>query len=112
MSEHIERIEDFVSQVKKSKHCFVLSSESGLLIAPSEFQEERDVLLLWTSSEAAKQQCSGEWRDFEVIELAFDDLTELLPHLGDDALLVGLELNEEQIAIEVEANTLLDELTL
>lgn len=110
MSEHIERIEDFVSQVKQSKQCFVLSSESGLLIAPSEFQEERDVLLLWTSFDDAKQQCSGEWRDFEVIELELDDLTDLLPDLDEDALLVGLDLSDEQIAIEIEANALLDAL--
>ncbi|MDE3273069.1 DUF2750 domain-containing protein [Pseudoalteromonas sp. G4] len=111
MSEHIERIEDFVSQVKQSKQCFVLSSENGLLIAPSEFQEERDVLLLWASSDAAKHQCSGEWRGFNVIELELDDLTDLLPDLHDDELLVGLDLSDEQIAIEIEANALLDDLT-
>jgi hypothetical protein len=88
----------------------VLSSESGLLIAPSEFQEERDVLLLWASSDEAKQQCSGEWRSFDVIELDLDDLTDLLPDLHDDALLVGLDLSDEQIAIEIEANALLEAL--
>lgn len=110
MSEHIERIDDFISLVKQSKQCFVLSSESGLLIAPSEFQEERDVLLLWASSDEAKQQCSGEWRSFDVIELDLDDLTDLLPDLHDDALLVGLDLSDEQIAIEIEANALLEAL--
>ena len=110
MSEHIERIDDFISQVKQSKQCFVLSSESGLLIAPSEFQEERDVLLLWASSNEAKQQCSGEWRNFDVIELDVDDLTDLLPDLHDDALLVGLDLSDEQIATEIEANALLEAL--
>jgi hypothetical protein len=110
MSEHIERIDDFISQVKQSKQCFVLSSESGLLIAPSQFQEESDVLLVWSSAEVANQQCTGEWRSFDVIELDLDDLTDLLPDLHDDALLVGLDLSDEQIAIEIEANALLEAL--
>ena len=91
---------------------WVIRARGALAICcvQKKFQEERDVLLLWASSDEAKQQCSGEWRSFDVIELDLDDLTDLLPDLHDDALLVGLDLSDEQIAIEIEANALLEAL--
>ncbi|MEC8326178.1 MAG: DUF2750 domain-containing protein [Pseudoalteromonas spongiae] len=111
MSEHLERIDDFVNQLKQSQQAFVLSSESGLLIAQSEFNDERDALLIWSSSEMAQQQCKGEWQHFNVIEINFDDVLDLLPHLKEDELLIGLDLSDEQIAIELEADSLLEALS-
>ena len=111
MSEHLERIEHFENQLKQSQQAFVLSSERGLLIAPSEFYDNRDALLLWSSADIAKQQCKGEWQHFNVTEIDLDDVLDLLPHLREDGLLIGLDLSDEQIAIEVEADLLLEALS-
>ena len=41
----------------------------------------------------------------------FDDVLDLLPHLREDELLIGLDLSDEQIAIELEADSLLEALS-
>ena len=111
MSEHLERIEEFTAAVKTQKCCFILSSDNGLLITESQFQTARDVLLFWSDKEAAKQQAKDEWQNFNLIELDFEDTTDLLSHLSDDDMLVGIELTDEQTAIEIEASALLTQLT-
>ena len=112
MSEHIERIEQFSQAFKEQRTCYILTNDQGLLINPSTFDDTRDALLVWSSNELAKDQIKGEWQTFEILELGFDDFTDLLAHLSDDGLFVGIEMTDEQIAVEIDAADLLSQLTL
>jgi hypothetical protein len=110
MSEHIERIEAFTQTLKAQQTCYILTSEQGLLITPSTFDDTKDALLVWSTELLAQEQIKGEWQAFEVLKLDFDDFTDLLTHLSEDNLLVGIELTDEQIAIELDAAELLSDL--
>jgi hypothetical protein len=111
MSEHIERIEAFTQTLKEQQACYILINEQGLLITPSTFDDTKDALLVWSSNELSSDQIKSEWQAFEVLKLDFDDFTDLLSHLSEDNLLVGIELTDEQIAIELDAAELLTQLT-
>ena len=56
MSEHMDRIDNFAQQVIKEKFCYVLSNDSGLLITPSQFEEQLDVLPIWSDFKSAQKQ--------------------------------------------------------
>lgn len=110
MSEHLEQIDQFVEAVRNNKECFVLTSEQGLLITESYFDSNSDVLPLWHSLDEAQTQAKKHWQTFQPVDIELDELLELLQELSEEDVLVGVDLTDEQIAVELTANKLLNEL--
>ncbi len=103
MTEHQQRIEDFISQLQTGNDTWLLTDGEALLMTPANNNEEQDVLQVWSSEELALSQCSGQWTHFKAISFDKEELLDLLAQLTEDDVDIGIDLTAEQVAIELPA---------
>lgn len=112
MTEHTQRIADFIKAVKASQQVWLLAANDALLMTAANLNDEQDVLLVWHQQSQAEAACNSQWQDFQAIDFSLEEFQDLLIQLNEDNVLIGLDGDEEQIAIEVSANQLINELSL
>lgn len=109
MSEQRDRIEHFVTTLKSTAAVYILANQEALCITNTNQESEQDMLLAWSELALVEAELK-HWPGFKVLSLDISEFTDLLEDLAEDGIYVGLDLSDEQIAIELTAEQCLNEL--
>ncbi|MCY1691432.1 DUF2750 domain-containing protein [Exiguobacterium sp. SL14] len=107
-----EQAELFVQTVIETGTVYGLSKfeQSGWAYCPSN-QEETDVLLFFSTEEAAKSLQTKEWANYHLIRLELDLFMDgWLPNMSDDGLYCGLNWGPELVGLELDPEDVLADL--
>ena len=95
--------EAFVAQAIGTGCVWALQTPEGWALCPSVLYQERDVMPFWSQPEYAQIHCRDEWRDYQPVAIAVEELLDdWCPGLHDDLLLMGLNWNDELEGHEIE----------
>lgn len=108
MSEQRDRIEHFVDTLKATEQVFILANNEAICITNTNQDPEQDMLLAWSELPLIEAELKN-WPGFKVITLDVSEFTDLVADLAEDNILVGLDLSDEQVAIELSAQQFLNE---
>lgn len=87
-----------------------LEGGDGWALCPSMFNEDVDVMPLWSEPEHAQVHCADEWAAYKVVPISLDELLdEWLPGMHEDILMVGINWDENMEGDEVEPLDLLED---
>lgn len=101
----------FVTEVKQTRQVWGLNSDEGWATCPSAFFEETDVIPFWSNQAAAQVHCTEEWSNYKPEAISLDEfLTDWLPGMHEDDVMVGPNWDEELEGLEVEPQDVATEL--
>ncbi|WP_020558565.1 DUF2750 domain-containing protein [Thiofilum flexile] len=101
----------FIVDVKQNGQVWGLNSEDGWATCPSAFFEETDVIPFWSTEAAARGHCSEEWSGYQPEAISLEEfVTDWLPGMHEDDLLIGPNWDEELEGLEIEPQDLAAEL--
>mgnify|MGYP001250119837 CR=1 FL=1 len=87
-----------------------LESEEGFAVCASVVNEEQDVMPLWSQPEYAQAHVEGDWKDYQVVPIALEELLDdWLPGMHEDLTLVGPNWNADLQGDEIEPLDLLED---
>lgn len=87
-----------------------LESDEGWAISPSGYNDDLDVMPLWSRPELAEVHCKEEWAQYRVVPISVEELLDdWLPGMHTDVLFVGINWDEELEGEEVEPLDLLED---
>lgn len=106
--------DQFIQEIIQTQQVWgIESSKYGWANCPSEEFEDTDVLLFWSSQEAAKAHCVEEWQKYEPKMLSLEDfIIDWLPGMHEDDAMVGANFTPELEGMEVEPADVAKELEL
>ncbi|MEN9433675.1 MAG: hypothetical protein RLZZ422_1264 [Pseudomonadota bacterium] len=101
----------FIAEVKQTGQVWGLNSDDGWATCPSAFFEETDVIPFWSNEAAAKLHCTEEWSHYQPEAISLNEfLTDWLPGMHEDDIMVGPNWDEELEGLEIEPQDLAAEL--
>lgn len=99
----------FIARVIDTEIVYVLASDGGVASSVSSQDDESTVLMFWSNSEKAGQVKSKGFDEFQIEEITlFDFLYRWLPGMAEDAVLVGVNWDDQLVGTEGEALELAD----
>lgn len=104
---------DFVKKIIAAENVWILNSEDGAAYCVSEDEgdDERSVIQFWAQAADAEQAAVEDWAEYETESVTlFDFLFRWLPGMHDDEALVGTNLSNEKLGLEIEPADLEEEL--
>ncbi len=105
-----ESYERFLQQAIDTGCVWGLEGEEGWALCPSTFNEDIDVMPLWSDADDAKVHCVDEWHKYQVLAISLEELLdEWLPGMHEDVLMVGINWDENMEGDEVEPLDLLED---
>jgi len=105
--------EAFVRKIVAAESVWVLQSDDGAAYCVSEEEDdnERSVIQFWAQAADAQQAAVDDWAEYEPEAVSlFDFLFRWLPGMHDDEALVGTNLSNEKLGLEIEPADLEEEL--
>ncbi len=103
--------ETFIEHAIATGCVWGLEGEEGWALCPSAYNDDVDVMPLWSDPDAAKALCSAEWAAYKPVPIAVEELLdEWLPGMHEDVLLVGIDWDCELEGEEVEPLDLLEDI--
>lgn len=98
-----ERLDRFCARAAASGEVWVLAEGDDCAVVESNDYEEAEVMPFWSDRSGAERAASGDWAAYAPRALTLDELlTEWLPGMDEDGLLVGPDWSEELEGDEVE----------
>lgn len=105
-----ENFDRFLAEAEDTGCVWGLEGPDGWALCQSNFNEELDVLPLWSQPEYAQVHCVDEWRDFKVVPISLEELLDdWLVGLHEDVTMIGPNWNGEMEGDEIEPLDLLAE---
>lgn len=111
-TEQLDEIyENFIESALGQGCVWGLESDDGWALCPSTYNDEVDVMPLWSSPEAASKHCQEEWRHYKAIPISMEELLDdWLPGMHEDVMMVGIDWDENLEGEEVEPLDLLEDI--
>jgi len=110
LSESKANHQDFVRKIVAAETVWVLQSENGAAYCLSE-EDDRSVIQFWAQAADAEQAAGEDWDEHEPESVSlFDFLFRWLPGMHDDEALVGTNLSNDKLGLEIEPADLEEEL--
>jgi len=113
LAESKENHEAFVKKIIAAETVWVLQSDDGAAhcVSEEEDDDERSVIQFWAQAADAQQAAVDDWAEYEPESVSlFDFLFRWLPGMHDDEALVGTNLSNEELGLEIEPADLEEEL--
>jgi len=105
-----ENYDRFIAEALATGCVWGLENSDGWALCPANSSREADVMPLWSQPEFAQAHQADEWKDYQVVPIALEELLdEWLPGMHDDVLLVGPNWNADLEGDEVEPLDLLED---
>ncbi|SMF60959.1 Protein of unknown function [Alteromonadaceae bacterium Bs31] len=111
LSEDFEQNYDqFIVEAMGTGCVWGLENAEGWALCPSVYNDNLDVMPLWSQPEYAEVHCREEWSSYKVVPISLEELLdEWLPGMHEDLLLVGPNWDKDLEGVEVEPLDLLED---
>jgi len=99
--------ERFVSRVVESEEVWSLRGENGAAWCPSNYTEDRPVLMFWSDRAYAERSRKTHFPDYKADPIPlFDFLFRWLSGMANDGVLVGTNWTGQLVGLEIEPDGL------
>ena len=106
MNETHQALLEFANKVKDSQTLWGLTAdaaEEDWVVVDSQEFENTEVLLVWSSEQAAQATCTDEWADYKPTSIPVAEYFDFwLEELGSDGVRIGTDWQDEQKNVEAE----------
>src|ERR1700750_1450237 len=103
LSESKEKHERFIAAVVKNKEVWILQGPDAPAVSGSVSDDDVAVVQFWSAAAHAEKAAVEDWVEYEPEAVAlYDVLFRWLPGMHEDEVLVGTNLTDEKIGLELE----------
>ena len=111
-SNDLDQVYDaFIAEALDTGCVWGLEGKDGWALCPSAYNDEIDVMPLWSQRDSAQAHCHDEWSEYQPVPISVEELLdEWLPGMHQDILLVGVDWDDTSEGEEVEPLDLLEDM--
>lgn len=109
----VEAYKRFIGQVLETEQVYGLCGPDGeWAVSPSQDDEERDVLVVWSDEASAAVHQKGEWEYYEPTAIDLEEFVDFwLNGMHEDGVLVGPNWDAQLSGLECPAGEVAERLT-